>query len=145
MTRITLIAALIAAVACLACVAPPAEAPPPPEPWGNALTAVHATADQAIDAGDFQAARVALSQAVSASTPIGAKQDLLQRLAWVELKLGLIREAEQHADRALALENHDERSHANALVVRHMIAVQLKDQAKVDALIEQLLAALDPH
>jgi hypothetical protein len=128
------------------------EPPPAPRrrassnaPWGNTLVAAHDKADAAIDAGDLRSAREALLAGTSTHSTMMARQDLLQRLAWVEIRLGLTAEAIKHADEAIALDDDDERSYANALLVRHMIATQAKDQAKIDSLIEDLLIALDPN
>lgn len=115
--------------------------------WGRALVSAHVTADDAIDANNLDAARTALTSALVIEAPPPARQDLLQRLAWVELNLGLMNDAREHADQALAmaLDADDPSGRSNSLVVRHMIATRAGNQAKVDELTELLLEALAPR
>lgn len=145
MTRVVMVVCAFALACDVGCAEQASTDALPRQPWGRALVSAHVTADDAIDAGNLEAARTALGAGLAIDAPAPARQDLLQRLAWVELKLGLVNEAREHADQALTFIEHDRGSQANALVVRHLIAVRAGDQPTVDALTEQLLEALAPR
>lgn len=112
--------------------------------WGKELVSVHVTADDAIDAGDLAKAHAALMTGLAIDTSAVARQDLLQRIAWVEIKQGNLKDARVHADQAVALDDDDSSSYASALVSRYIVARKTDDQAKVEEMTEDLIEALEP-
>jgi hypothetical protein len=108
------------------------------------LASTHAEADRAIDAHDYENARAALAAALPSASDATDRQDLLQRLAWVELRANTLDAAQEHASQALALGHTDALTYGNALVVGRLVAAARGETQRAASLAAQLRAIPPP-
>ena len=142
MTRYAVVALLVLA----ACAAERHASPPAPDVVSMAkpLASIHAAVDRAIDAHDYETARTTLLAALTPEVEPVEQQDLLQRLAWVELQANALDAAHDHAAGALALGHTDALTYGNALVVGRLVAVARGEADRAASLAAQLRAIPPP-